>query len=358
MDSDAITISSLVNFLLQNIKNIDIDDSLKTEESIIPSVLFATYFLFCILPGRKYTSLTEIRQGTHPSNVFRFGIVMTTLATHHLKTTNKKLLEELPKAIYETINKYKEIVANITGENRENEELKLFLSDEGALYIKEISFNWNYLRPKIQPFAMKKLAPYTMDYLKKDLNFDSFLTRINEFKLSYITLLYSNSLLMDHFKNEEDCLAKNGNIEIRGSGPVDYKLQFSSSSIKEQITNYSLFRKEDFNVTCNEVWRLNAHYLRSKVLHEIYELIKFYFEDTKYLTEFHSYDWFKVLYILGNNSPFSSYYKTIDFPTSPGLIYPYPNSIHWNGIYISNGQLSRDIRYSDKQVIDLTQNSQ
>ena len=278
----------------------------------------------------------------------------STLATGFGDTSNEVLLTHLQESVAETVKLFKDVILNITNEDVDNSELKLFFSEEGRVYMNEVTYNWNNLRPKIEPFALKILAPYTAEYLKSiKCKYYSFVTRLNEFKLSYLILLYSNGILVDHLKYNKECLKKNRLQFISGSLTSGIPLELSSELIEDQIDSYSKFRKENYDITCDNICKLNAHYLRTKALNEVYETINYYFEDKESLEKLHSYDWFRVLFILGNVSTYSSSFKTIHFPIFSWLKFPYPNSINWNGINIINGQLSKDIRYNDKQIIEL-----
>jgi hypothetical protein len=44
--------------------------------------------------------------------------------------------------------------------------------------------------------------------MKERFNYNGFVTRINEFKLNYLTLLYSNAMLYNHLTKEnlQECL--------------------------------------------------------------------------------------------------------------------------------------------------------
>jgi hypothetical protein len=124
--------------------------------------------------------------------------------------------------------------------------------------------------------------------------------------------------------------------------------------ILDELRDYSNFCREGFNETCNRLLLMNSHYLRTRVLNNVFEMISHFFNESSHWAKFHTMNWFQVIYLLRNNaSHLDNYNKNVSFPKWKWLLEPYPEEVTWQGILIINGQFGHDIRYNDKQILDL-----
>jgi hypothetical protein len=350
MDADSVALHSLIDFIISNKQKLNIPVQLNSEKGIIESVVFITFFLFYIIPGKRYCLLNEIKGSSHPSNGFRFCMMMATLATKYLNSKNAELLES---TLIRTIAVYKSAINKISGENLNLDEFKIFSSEEGQKYFDEITYNWNFLRPKLEPFALKKLAPFSEKFLKKlRCNYSTFIAKINMVKFNYTSMLFSNGDLFYQLTNRDEFLSNNSHyISVDANGNEAIELTFDS--LVNSIVCFGDFQHCDFDVACSSAIQLNVHYLRTKALTELYRIINEYYEGSEIIMKLHLYDWFKILYVLNNSLLNQSNSKIVTFPRSSELQKIYSFMINWNGIYIVDGQLIMNIRYNDKQIMDL-----
>lgn len=196
--------------------------------------------------------------------------------------------------------------------------------------------------------------------MKESFNYNGFVTRLIEERLNYLTLIYSNAVLIKHLKEPKlkECLLVDNkfNFAVSPDKHNDF-FYIDSQIIISQIDNYAAFRKDDFNTTCDNILMSNSRFLRTRILNIVFETINHYFSKSHLWKKLHTLDWFQVLYLLRNNaSHFDNYNKIITFPTWKWLITPYPEKVEWNNIRILNGQFGHDIRYNDKQVLELIDN--
>jgi len=193
--------------------------------------------------------------------------------------------------------------------------------------------------------------------MKEPFNYNGFVTRVNEEKLNYLLLIYSNAMLIKHLKNPKlrPCLILENNFNLAvNENEIQDALYLDSDIILKQITNYGEFRKDNFNVTCDNLLMSNSHFLRTKILNVVFETISHYFAKSEHWKQLHTLNWFQILYLLRNNaSHFDNYNRKICFPTWKWLVNPYPPNVEWNNIKISNGQFGHDIKYNDRQVLEL-----
>jgi hypothetical protein len=160
MDADACAILALINFFFTESNKIP--KNLNSKEGVIESIVFIIYFLFYLLPGVDYDDITKIKNLSHPSHPFRFGFMGATLFTAYPE--GHELYPIIDTAISKILEVFPMVIKNISGETKKHDGLLLFSGLEGKKYFDEVTNNWNSIRPKLEPFALTKLAPYTSDF--------------------------------------------------------------------------------------------------------------------------------------------------------------------------------------------------
>ena len=178
--------------------------------------------------------------------------------------------------------------------------------------------------------------------------------RIHDFLAYYSTMMYANAFFTEHLTNPEksDCINETDFSFAADIDDLESRFSISSSIIKKIVLNHGSGKSlED---SAKNIMIGNAHFIRTRVTNNVFELIKYYLDDKFLMSGLHSLDWFQVLYLLRNNaSHLDNHGLHVKFPDWKWLINPYPEVVSWNGIEIKNGQKGETIRYSDKQIIDL-----
>lgn len=203
MDADAIAIQELYKILTSNLQNNEIPEKLKCEKVIIESLTFLTFFIFNILPrGKKYNSVSEIKNLTHPSNPIRFHLMISTLESFFNSTKNTKQLDVLEESVKSNINFFVTSVKNISGEKLDLNELLLSYKKENLEFINQIVENWNYLRHKIAPFSYKKLVHYTPKFLNQEVkyNYSQLIINLKEILFNYDSMLFANNIFINKLR--------------------------------------------------------------------------------------------------------------------------------------------------------------
>lgn len=128
-------------------------------ENIFESLLFAQKILFYCLPSIKVSSLAEAEKLSHPNSSLRY---------FYSFTAGLSYLEELHPQLYELFgNTYQrtwsffDILSKqgILNSEKVWTDYNWSISDEGQEHAKKVWNNWNNLIPKLQPYAILKLAP-------------------------------------------------------------------------------------------------------------------------------------------------------------------------------------------------------
>lgn len=184
-------------------------------------------------------------------------------------------------------------------------------------------------------------------------SYQKFLGRIHDFLVYYGTLMYANAFLTEHFIDPEKIKCLDGtDFHFAASDNMDGRFSITSETIKHIILNHR--PGESLKDSAQNIMKGNAHFLRTRVINNMFELIKAYLDNKNLMKELHKLDWFQVLYLLRNNSShLDNHSKEIKFPDWRWLDEPYPSVVSWNDITIKNNQRGETIKYNDKQIINL-----
>ncbi|MBB6330603.1 hypothetical protein HNP24_001553 [Chryseobacterium sediminis] len=341
MDADVISIQDLLKLLLDSS---DIPKQFNSEEGIIESLLFISFFVFHILPKRKIKSLEQVLNSTHPSSGIRYWFILSSLAESY-KLKNAELSDFIIHKSCEIIEKLKITVKNISNENLDIQELIDVIdpAGEGMQYSGEVVQNWNKLRPVLEIFASKKLVRYTPEFINSfDMSFDELLGKINYTKFCYLSMLFQLQNLSFQLDNFEMFSGQKFELSVNGGHEGYREIKFKS------IIDFINSLTQDNNIHYHDLTSnfiiLNAHSLRTKAIIDLYIILNGYSGISLRLINF---NWFKILYLLYQSIIQTS--KTIIFP----LDWKYLLSVEWNGIRVVDGQLIFLIKYNDSQIIDL-----
>lgn len=174
--------------------------------------------------------------------------------------------------------------------------------------------------------------------------------------VSYCTSLYANHLFVAEFVNEST--KKNISYQTNIS-PFNEHISLDYEKTKNLIrTIQEMFELNYFNSVIT-IYKQNIHGLKARSINYFYELIIKYIssKSIEKIYSFHSYDWFRILYVLRNiTSHADNVGHRVQFPDKSrhykGKIQPYPDIITWQLISITRGQQS-NVFYSEVQIMQL-----
>jgi len=179
--------------------------------------------------------------------------------------------------------------------------------------------------------------------------------------LNYYTLLYANVLLVEHLNPYEDLCKVPNNFTISNTeGEINPENLFflHNDDVTKSIKDFGVSVGIDYFPAIKEIMNFNAHFLKTRVINVYYEIIVYYLKirgKDELNTYFHKFDWFQVLHVLRNFTTHAdglNYSNKFPAENNRKKIPPYPNTIEWGAIKITNGQ-TEPIIYSDKDVLSL-----
>lgn len=138
-----------------------IPSKLRNIESVFESYLFAKKIIFYCLPSIKVSSKQQAESFYHPNSTLRYFYSFTS-ALSYLQDNNPEYFEVFGK-IYQKTWSFFEILSdqNIMDTEKVWEDYHWSMSDEGMEHAERIWINWNNWIPKLEPYAILKLAPPT-----------------------------------------------------------------------------------------------------------------------------------------------------------------------------------------------------
>lgn len=342
MDADVVSIQDLLKLLLLNPTSIP--KQFNSEKGIIEAVLFISFFVFHILPKRKFSSLEQVLNSTHPSGGIRYWFILSSLVELY-KLKNAELSDFVIDKSSEIIGMFKTTVKNISNEDLDVQELRDVINPNGngSQYLSDVIQNWNNLRPFLEIFSTKKLVRHTPEFIKSfNMDFNELIRSIELTKFCYLSMLIQLQNLSFQLENfemfSEQKFMFSVNESLEGYREIPFK------SIIDFISSFNQDKNISYHNSISNFIVSNAHSLRTKAITDLYGIVNNYHKINLRLIDF---NWFKILYLLYESIVQTS--KIIIFPSD----WKYLSSIEWNGIRIVDGQLVYLIKYNDSQIIDL-----
>lgn len=186
----------------------------------------------------------------------------------------------------------------------------------------------------------------------KPFTFDRLITRISEYLLQYKSLIFANCRMFSYLETEHQF----PNVQheyILNTTKATPKLigKFTGNDLMRDVIDYGRYCHTNYRSTCGNLLLMNAHFIRTKMINNVYEAILNYthqHSNKQLFTLLQSQDWFRVFHVLRRNaSHFDNYGKKLNWQAD------YPDTLKWGTIEINKGQLGHTVRYDDKEIIDL-----
>jgi hypothetical protein len=160
MDVDSCVASGFIYGLLNDPAHLKfIPLKLQNIESIFESFLFALKVLFYCLPSKKISNISDAQKLSHPNCSLRYYYSFTACLSY-LQETKPELFETFGKTYQRTFDFFHILEHQGILETDDIwKDYNWSMSDEGQKHANRIWKNWNHWIPKLEPYALLKLAP-------------------------------------------------------------------------------------------------------------------------------------------------------------------------------------------------------